>query len=132
MDDGLRAAAAALPHLEVARAAQGHEMPTRQSLRERHEPHLVHRFLGEDLVPAWSDAVGVPDALLQQLPHWHEEGRCGPPTRDCQLTRNDERGWRATSLYTTGMEHTARLGCDSPPGVCVGVVDARPVPSTYL
>jgi hypothetical protein len=40
---------------------------------------------------------------------------------DLQLTRYDERGWRAT-FYTTGMEHLNFVGCCTGrlPGLSIG------------
>jgi hypothetical protein len=37
--------------------------------------------------------------------HWADRDRHGPSGLDLQLTRYDERGWRAT-FHTTGMEHS--------------------------
>jgi hypothetical protein len=44
---------------------------------------------------------------MARLVVWHRarRGRNGHQGYDLQLTRYDERGWRAT-FYTTGMEHS--------------------------
>jgi hypothetical protein len=59
-------------------------------------------------------------ALRSWLDSWSGIGRVavGMAHQDFQLTRYDERGWRAT-FYTTGMEHSPtsnghRMGADAP------------------
>ena len=44
---------------------------------------------------------------------------------DLQLTRYDERGWRAT-CYTAGMEHSITSATGTVPGGCAKVVAENP------